>query len=54
MRWNGEERRDWLMLAAASLAGGSHAKQAVENADTISRAVKSRFPEENDDDAESD
>jgi hypothetical protein len=47
-RWNGEERRDWLMLTAASLAGGQSAKQAVENADKISAAAKSRFPEEDD------
>jgi hypothetical protein len=49
MRYRGEERRDWLMLAAASLAGGVPARQAVENADQISAAVKGRFPEEDDD-----
>lgn len=46
MRWRGEERRDWLMLAAASLAGGVSPKQAVENADKVSDAAKNRFPEE--------
>lgn len=51
-RWNGEERRDWLMLTAASLAGGQSSKQAVENADKISAAAKNRFPEEEDDDAD--
>jgi hypothetical protein len=48
MRYRGEERRDWLMLAAASLAGGVPAKQAVENADKIVSAVKGRFPEDDD------
>jgi hypothetical protein len=48
MKYKGEERREWLMSAAASLAGGASAKQAVESADTIGRAVKSRFPEEDD------
>lgn len=49
-RWHGEDRRDWLMLAAASLAGGAHMKQAVDNADKIVEAVRSRFPEEDDPD----
>lgn len=47
-RWHGEERRDWLMIAAASLAGGAAMSLAVSNATAVLDAARERFPEEDD------
>jgi len=38
-----EDERNWIMLAAAALAGGAGAKEATERADKVSAAAKSRF-----------
>jgi hypothetical protein len=42
--------RDWMMLAAAALAGGQSYRQAAESADKLIDVVKSRFPEDEDED----
>lgn len=44
-----DKEQAWLMLAVASLAGGVSSKQAAENADKLLEAMKTRFPEREDD-----
>lgn len=35
--------KEWLMLAAATLAGGGKAKDAIANADAITKAFQKRL-----------
>lgn len=47
---NDHLEREWIMLAAAALAGGKSTEEAVSAADSIADAFVSRYkPEDKDD-----
>jgi hypothetical protein len=49
---NREHEHAWMMMAAATLAGGGNAKAAVANADQVLDALKSRFAKKDDEDGD--